>query len=527
MTNKKHKVVTSGALKLALLIALAAATVYAKPSQKNNLEVSDVKFEPIHQGKNIVQVYVNNNSKQEQTFGIHIQTRSPDYARKGGVGWGRPFFDKIGAGETKWVRCAFHIQGPITKSTWIRLQFYNPASADKYDFERYFKKNKYFSGDLEKLKVEQEPAMIATEKQSRLVIETFNRIMSYIKDKKYKQAWQLFTKDYRDADQINSLERFKNKMEPARGFNLFHWEKNEFLKLKPKSVFIKNNILSMKAVYNEQTWTIDFSQEDGQWKIDWIAGYKPRMLLWQNWEERLLPTMEKRNTKHFDIYYFKDSTAEEEIDQITEQKEKGFRQICRFLGKASDVRICMVFFENGKTKQMETGHQGVGWAYGSTIVEVYNKEQKLDPYHETTHILMRPYGAPPALFNEGFAVYMSELLGAHALKSLSGGLSTIYERARELRSKGEWIELEELITYTEIGSEKSQPPVAYPEAACFVKFLIDKYGKDKFLQSYKALKNSDDIKVHQQNIRKLTNIYGESLQRLEAQWLERIQNGNV
>ncbi|GAG33880.1 unnamed protein product, partial [marine sediment metagenome] len=247
------------------------------------------------------------------------------------------------------MRCAFHIQGPITKSTWIRLQFYNPASADKYDFERYFKKNKYFSGDLEKLKIEQEPARIATEKQSRVVIETFNRIMSYIKDKKYKQAWQLFTKDYRDADQISSLKRFKNKMEPAWGFNLFHWEKNEFLELKPKSVFIKNNILSMKAVYNEQTWTIDFSQEDGQWKIDWIAGYKPRMLLWQNWEQRLLPKMEKHSTKHFDIYYFKDSTAEKEIDQIAEQKEKGFRQICRFLGKASDVRICMVFFEDGKT----------------------------------------------------------------------------------------------------------------------------------------------------------------------------------
>ena len=43
---------------------------------------------------------------------------------------------------------------------------------------------------------------------------------------------------------------------------------------------------------------------------------------------------------------------------------------------------------------------------GNTIVEIYNKAQKLDPYHETVHVLMRSFGSPPALFNEGFAVYM-------------------------------------------------------------------------------------------------------------------------
>ena len=56
------------------------------------------------------------------------------------------------------------------------------------------------------------------------------------------------------------------------------------------------------------------------------------------------------------------------------------------------------------------------------------------------------------------------------LDDLSGGLSTIYERVREIKSKGQWIELEELITYTEIGSAESRPPVAYPERLPLLNF---------------------------------------------------------
>ena len=159
-----------------------------------------------------------------------------------------------------------------------------------------------------------------------------------------------------------------------------------------------------------------------------------------------------------------------------------------------------------------------GWAFGNTVVEVYNEKQKLDPYHETTHVLMRRYGSPPALFNEGLAVYMSERLGAHALDAMGGGESSIRERVGELNSKGELIELEELLTYNEIGSGKTNPPVAYPEAASFVKFLIDTYDKDKFLKAYRTLRNSSDKAVQQQNVKALKTIYGKSLDELKTEW---------
>ena len=178
----------------------------------------------------------------------------------------------------------------------------------------------------------------------------------------------------------------------------------------------------------------------------------------------------------------------------------------------------MVFFEDRSSKQRATGHQGAGWAYGRTIVEVYNDQEKSDPYHETAHILMGAVGRPPAVFNEGFAVYLSEKLGGHALEGLSGGQATIYQRVKELKSKGDWIELPQLLTFTQIGPAETRPTVSYVEAASFDKFLIDTYGKDKFLQAYRSLQNSDKKAVQEENVKKLEQICGKPLQTLQQQW---------
>jgi hypothetical protein len=509
---------------LSLIISIAFVPAFGDDKQESNLKILDVKFEPIRQGKNIVRVKVVNTSGQDQVFKIGIYTRSPDYGRNG-IGWGTSFYETIRQHETRWARFAFKIQGPITDNTWIRLSFFNPDSQKSDERKEHFEQRRYTSSDLEHYKGEQAAAKPASETESKAVIETFLQIQNLIREQKYEQAWQLFTRDYQDAEfQSPELDVFTRTMNPERPIDsAFRWERDDFLNLKPGAVLKRDGIFALTATDERRSWTIDFVQQENQWKIDWIAGYTPRILKWQNWEERLLPTMEKRSTKHFDIYYFKDSTAAKEIDKIAEQKDKGFKEICKFLGKDSDLRIRLVLFEDGRTKHVETGHQGQGWAYGNTIVEVYNEQEQLDPFHETTHVLMRPFGNPPALFNEGFAVYMSERLGVYALEDLSGGRATIYERVRELKSKGEWIELEELITYNEIGSHESRPPIAYAEAASFVKFLIDEYGRDKFLRAYKELKNSNSKIVHWTNKMAIQNIYGKQLSELQEEWEKAFQ----
>jgi hypothetical protein len=518
-----HKV-TLLTLSLSLIISITIVPAIGGEKQESSLKILDVKFEPIRQGKNIVRVKVQNISSQDQFFKIGIYTRSPDYGRNG-IGWGTSFSETIRPQETKWARFAFKIQGPITDKTLVRLRFFNPDSLQNSERKEHFEQRIYASGDLEHYKSDQTAAKPASEAESKAVVAAFRRIQNLIREEKYEQAWQFFTKDYQDAEfQSPGLKAFERIMNPKRPMDsAFWWEKEDFLKLQPGAVTEQNEIFALTATDERQSWTIDFVQQDSKWKIDWISGYVPRVLGWQNWEERLLPTMEKRSTKHFDIYYFKGSTAAREIDKIAEQKDKGFEEICKFLGTDSDLRIRLVLFEDGRTKHAETGHQGRGWAYGSTIVEVYNDREQLDPYHETTHILMRPFGNPPALFNEGFAVYMSERLGAFALDDLGGGQSSIYERVRELKSKGEWIDLEKLITFNEIGSHESRPPVAYAEAASFVKFLIDKYGKDKFFRAYSELKNSNNKIVHWTNKMALQNIYGKQLSDLQEEWEKAFQ----
>jgi prepilin-type processing-associated H-X9-DG protein len=493
----------------------------------SRLRVVDIDFEPIRQGKNVVHAKVQNISNENQVLRLQIYTRSPDYG-KSGIGWGTSFFDTIKAGETKSTRFVFKIQGPVTDSAYVRLDFHNPGPAEGFDVQQWQKKSKkskwfkrvtYTCSELNKYESQHIVRTGASQEKAQAVIVKLKQIQEYMRNKKYEQVWQSFSKDYRDAEyqfRVDAFERFKKAMEPKHSLDsAFVWEKGDFLKLRPEKVFEQDGLLSVEAFCDSHIWTVDFIQEGGQWKIDWISGYTPRVLSTQNWQERLLPKLEKRTTKHFDIYYFRDSTAEKEIEHIAVDKERGFGEICHFLGIPSKVRIRLILFEDGQRKHWETGHQGNGWAFGRTIVEVYNEKTKLDPYHETVHILMRPFGNPPALFNEGFAVYMSEKLGASSLRYLSGGESEIYERVKELTAKNELWELKELVGFSEIGSMKTRPPVAYPQAASFVKFLVEKYGKDRFLKLYKTLENGRD---NEQNIERLERIYNSTFPELEKEW---------
>ena len=131
-----------------------------------------------------------------------------------------------------------------------------------------------------------------------------------------------------------------------------------------------------------------------------------------------LSQFRKLESAHFLIYCFPDSLAARDIGHIAQQRDRGFEKIADLLGVRTDSKIRLFLFPDEQSKKAETGHQGAGWAFGNSVVEVYNEKTKLDPYHETAHILASQLGSPAALFSEGFAAYVSELLGADALKEL-------------------------------------------------------------------------------------------------------------
>jgi hypothetical protein len=224
-------------------------------------------------------------------------------------------------------------------------------------------------------------------------------------------------------------------------------------------------------------------------------------------------------TEHFVFYCSPNTPAYAEIKKIMTQRESALKRACDFIGVKPSQQIVVFFYPDRITKRMCTHHEGDGLAHGNTIHEVYNDKVKLDPYHETVHIVMRPMGNPPAVFNEGFAVYMQEGHRWHGLH--------VDVIAAKLAQGGRRADLKKLLTREEIGSQNDDGKVAYPQSGSFVGFLIESFGKDKFLQAYKELKNPRNKSMQSRNKRTLERIYGRSLHELEREWQSMLEAADV
>jgi hypothetical protein len=224
-----------------------------------------------------------------------------------------------------------------------------------------------------------------------------------------------------------------------------------------------------------------------------------------------LSQFHKREGRHFLIYYFPDSLAAHEMDRIVEERDRGFEKIAIVLGVSSERKIRLFLFPDGESKEKETGHHGAGWAFGNNVIEVYNEKTKLDPYHETAHILSEQLGSPAALFNEGFAVYVSEFLGGDALREPGSPGKTCDQAVMETRAKGNFITLERLLSFDEIGSEATSPSTSYPEACSAVRFLVGRYGLDKLREAFATI-SAGDQKAFQK-------VFGASTTDIERIWL--------
>ena len=235
-----------------------------------------------------------------------------------------------------------------------------------------------------------------------------------------------------------------------------------------------------------------------------------------------LSHFEKHQTEHCEIYYFKDSPAGKNITVIAAERESAFQSIASLLGVDYPGKIRIFFFPDAKSKKKETGHTGDGWAFSNNIVEVYNEKTQLDPFHELAHIISGEVGNPPAIFDEGFAVYISEKLGSDALNYLGHGRRTVDEVARTYLEQGKLIPFEELFSYPEIGPRKSKPKISYPQAASIVKYLAETRGVAKFRQTFQNLKRGRNPDVIRQNKRIFEEIYGQTLVEIELAWRRKI-----
>ncbi len=255
-------------------------SVIEAPMKVGDLRVVDVRFEPIHQGKNAAYVDVQNPTGAAQTFGIHVYTRSPAIS-KGGMGWGKSWDPTaIKANERQTLRFPFKIHGPITEQTWLRLKLWHvpsPAPARWWDAPPGAALH-FASGDLPQHKGPAPAGESAAPAVEAAVKTAFLELQALIRSRSYAEVWKRFTPEYQMVE-FSRLEWFKGEIERSRPASGSSWSRQHLLDLTARSVGKVGEVLRLQAVRQDETWTIDFVKADGQWKVDWIAGYVPRWAL--------------------------------------------------------------------------------------------------------------------------------------------------------------------------------------------------------------------------------------------------------
>jgi hypothetical protein len=222
-----------------------------------------------------------------------------------------------------------------------------------------------------------------------------------------------------------------------------------------------------------------------------------------------------RRAPPFEVFAWKGSLAASRIDEIVRKRRAAVDAVRAILNVEPPERIRLVFYPDSATKVEQTGHVGLGMTRDSTIVEIYNDHVQLDPFHELAHVLAGKIGEVPAMFNEGFAVYVSERLGADALRFLGDSGRTVYEAAcRDLRA-GRSFSLDSLSALSDIGPAESRPFVSYPEAASVVRYLIETYGVGTFRAIYRALAAATGSEAERTStvLRKVLGVSGDQLER--------------
>jgi len=232
---------------------------------------------------------------------------------------------------------------------------------------------------------------------------------------------------------------------------------------------------------------------------------------------------ERHDTKHFQIYCARTSPAAQNVEAIGNEREAAYEKISKLLGVEYPEPIILALYSDPESKRHDTRHIGDGLALGNNMVEIYGK---IDPYHELTHVLAGRLGDPPAMLNEGLAVYVSESMGADALKQLGSPGLKLDDAVAAHRKQGQFILLDELFTFTDIGPDSSRPTISYPEAGSFVKFLILNYGLEKFRQAYKSLENGDSADTIRKNRETFRTIYGKFPADTERGWLATLPSPN-
>lgn len=223
-------------------------------------------------------------------------------------------------------------------------------------------------------------------------------------------------------------------------------------------------------------------------------------------------------SRHLSAYAEPGSEAAARLDAILIDRENSIAELERFFGVRLRRRLAIVFFASEESKYASTGHRGFGWAVNDVIVEVRNADTGLEPFHELSHIISGEIGSPPALFDEGAAVYVTERFGHDAMADFRHpGLSSAEAVAANIDA-GHYVPITDVFAFTDIGPPETQALYTYPEAGSFLSFLVTRCGEQALREAFRTLVSSADPDQLARNEQSFERIFGMSLAQAERDW---------
>lgn len=203
-------------------------------------------------------------------------------------------------------------------------------------------------------------------------------------------------------------------------------------------------------------------------------------------------------TENFKIYYMPDTRTAGDIELIAADHEWRYKQVSEYLGVDPEQKIVSYIYPDMKVRGKYIG------AYSTTLANPIHKEIHLvyDSFphqvlkHELVHVLAAEFGTEILRISPGVGL----IEGVAVAADWSGGDLSVHQWARLLMDKEVEIDIADMMGI----SFWFQPSLnSYTLMGSFCRFLIDKYGIDKFKTFYRT--GSPEI-------------YGMGFDELSAEW---------
>ncbi len=225
-----------------------------------------------------------------------------------------------------------------------------------------------------------------------------------------------------------------------------------------------------------------------------------------------------KQSDHYRFFYFSNSTAEREIEFIEKRQEQSYKKIIDFLEVPEPKRYIEYYLYPDKDTKRNL--MGDDW-YAQAILNefrvhvLYTEEHKPIGEHEDTHLLALSLGQSIGFFCEGLAEYLvghswhgenHDTLAIEALKK------KLLPSLNEMMEHKKWLDLDD-----------DNIQYYYSYAASFTKFLIEKYGKDKFKILYQKTKRNN---TREENNNVFIGVYDILPNIVEEEWRKNLNDGN-